>query len=369
MLDRVLHLIDPEAMGWGGLAAAGAFGSDARGSVSHDFIVLSGSRAVQEQADRAGLRALGSIGVPGGFAPPAAAALRRVIATVPGYDVIGCWGAAALVVASLAAPRVERAAILTAPPRMRGSPIARFEMMRRFKDAAINTRIVLADSDATCAQWVNASPALVSRAVVVPTPLSLAARDPVERARERERWGIDDSRLLVASLGEPPEAVDAFEFSYRCGVLAVAGLSLAGLVHPRAFQVERALRFAERHLGLWSLILEDRRPVEVLHACDVAMWIDDDPSRPLGVSGLRAAAALEVPIIASDTPHARAALGGYSRVSYVSPRPARLFARAALGVLDHAREKPSVQEPAIAPDPAQWVRTFHDAMRQGACTA
>ena len=76
---------------------------------------------------------------------------------------------------------------------------------------------------------------------------------------------------MLLALADHPSLVDARRFIFHCGVMAVTGHRLVGVVPPGAAQLERAVRFTRRHHGAWRIVIDDTPTAALMGAADAAL--------------------------------------------------------------------------------------------------
>lgn len=129
------------------------------------------------------------------------------------------------------------------------------------------------------------------------------------RDRLRRAWGIHDDTPVVALLGDPPAAADAWTAALVLSLVRTAsGRRVRLLVHPLQHRRARAQDHLDRGPDA-DLFLQDARlahPESVLAGCDALLFVN-----PRGGGGAaRHAVAAGLPVAAPDTPAHRAALAG-----------------------------------------------------------
>ncbi len=178
-----------------------------------------------------------------------------------------------------------------------------------------------------------------------------------ERRRVRDALGVDDERLVVSLLADPPSRGDAMWFVFFIGLLFVAGIRAVGLVpagERGGGAMRRAARYTALHGRRWGLREVDAPLPAMLAASDVCV-------RQAGVkgrggqhgtgaiascdeAGIVLAASMGVPIVQDDEPLIREVLDervctGETPVAqkaggcFVPPTPARGEVSGAAGTL------------------------------------
>jgi len=300
---RALHLIDPVRAGWPACDALRTLLDCPGGEVEHE-VVLVGAAPDMLMADRLGLR--WSRRVP---APPRAAGAfaNRTESLWSGHaapDVLCTWSESTLLLGHGAGRRMKRLGVLIDPP----AGIAKAPIRRRLLRGALGRtdRLVFSTRFARSA-WLalGLPPGSTS---VAPIPIDLGRLEPGARTRLREEWCVEDKTGVILAVAEPGSAVQAQRCVYHAGIATLAGARNALVLPPDADQLDRALRFTERHSGWWRLIVDDRPVWELLEACDAALWFGP-PALPDGHSlrgpvpggtGMAWAAASGCPVVAES---------------------------------------------------------------------
>ncbi|MEM8737480.1 MAG: hypothetical protein AAGG38_03240 [Planctomycetota bacterium] len=145
-----------------------------------------------------------------------------------------------------------------------------------------------------------------------------------ERATLREAWGVDEDLPVVALLGDPPDAAEAYHSMMAISHVAEAtGRDLRLLVHPRQYLRVRKQSVLEMY-GHPARYLQDARigrPWEILAGCDAV--IAGDQTAPLSLAHALGAG---VPIVAADRPDHREALGSADHVFWAQSARAKHLA-------------------------------------------
>ena len=135
-------------------------------------------------------------------------------------------------------------------------------------------------------------------------PLSpLVQNDQTTTGAEiRRKWALDDATLLLGSLADSARCVDPMHLVFLCGALAVAGYNAAAIVPRNAPEIERALRFTERHGCTWRVVVDEGVPNDHLYALDIGVWNTSPADRVPGLRVLECARMMNLPILATDHP-------------------------------------------------------------------
>lgn len=362
----VLHLLDVASGGWSAARSLLALLEHGRPEAASHLVLLIGGTGDERTSLGWGLRPHGRVAAPGGACERAWAGIRQVVRAWAPIDAICAWSEAALDAADRAAGHVPRVLVLTGP----GRTPRRWERLPWLGGGLSRAGALVASGPGVLEHAVRRGLAPRHRSVWAPAPIepSLLAWD--RRAGTRARWGVNSQTAVLAALGEPESAVDARRAAYQAGVAAVAGCRQAILVPRAAGQLERALRFTERHRGHWRLIIEDRPLWELLPSCDGALWVGPEhagagsiSAAPVaGTTGLAWASACGLPILAEDAPGAREALDGVPRARLVAQGDRMAFSRS---MIEMQRERPAPapdQRVLAAHEPSIWARAVDDAI-------
>lgn len=365
MLERVTHIVEPRVMGMSALAAVAALcgrRGDDPNSIVHRAIVLGGDDAAA-RSERAGIGMFDRLAVPAGVPHAGSRSLHRLLVSRPAVDLLVCWSANALCLAWLADRGLPRAAMLTvhepSHPALHGTllgnPLGRLLFERTVVRAAENTSLAFA-TPALRDAWAGMLPG-APRGSILSLGVDTDRLRASSRAALRASWCVRENESVVIALGEPECVIDGSSFGYHCGVTSVAGAHLMGLVPPAAFDVERGMRFTERHAGAWRLAVDDRPVWELLPGCDAAYWVGGGPAS-YSDTPLRWAIASGLPIVATDDEPARTLLAEYPRARLVSLQPTRLYTRAMIDVFGHARSVAPPFGPPVTSGIHRWIHEF-----------
>lgn len=336
MSTRVLHLIDAPEAGWPAFEALSALRRDTSTAVSH-FVALIGGASAERMARDSGLEWDLRIAPALGRPELAAAKLRVLLRERDRMDVVHAWTAGSLTLGRLAHAGAPLCATLSAAPS--GAPwspwrIAALRAARRAQRMMMTSRFI-------GERW---SEALGSRRAVVdmglaPLPIRGVTPDPEARAQLRRRWGMRDDMIVVLAAGEPLERLDARWFTFRAGVLAVAGIPAAVVLPSRCDGLERAIRYTERHHYAWPLIVDDEPLRNLIHGCDLALWRagpEGSGAEMFGAHGLAMCAGAGMPCVAEDHPISREVAAEFSSVRLVTRSDGVAMGRALFETVDGA---------------------------------
>lgn len=242
-------------------------------------VVIGGER------DARALRALGLeadrlIVPPLGSALLAWAALRGFATGLsPKVDRVHAWSAGALAAARLALPRVPVRVTLSVPPGSAPSSLVvgplsdalAVRAMRRSGEGVSFSCAAVRDAWSARLGLAAAEAGVVPIAALDRAVSSGSAAEAGAAESLRAAWNVEPGERVLLALADHPSLIDARRFIFHCGVMAVAGHRLVGVVPSRAAQLERAVRFTRRHHGAWRIVIDDTPPPLLMHAADVAM--------------------------------------------------------------------------------------------------
>ncbi len=233
MWRGIVHVVDPMRAGW----IAGGIGLLGKGAASDNavlacaeairvrpgdahIVVLLGTRAASQHAERLGLCVHVVVPAILGHAGLACRELRRVVIDLGGAAVLQPWSERARTACRLAAGG--------------NGPIAQVP-----NEAWPSLGSVIGDN-----------------------------RDAV-----RASLGVPDGVPMVALLADPARLAEARRFVYMIGLLDVAGIPVAGLVDRRSSHVSRARRFHAEEGVDWRMLLPEEPTARLVHACDVGVIV------------------------------------------------------------------------------------------------
>jgi hypothetical protein len=297
---RVLHLIDAASVQAAPVTLALMADALGRLGAIEQHVLLLGGSSLRHAAVAAGLTGdqVAYQPVPYGHALAGWFAVRRRLAqlTKPApLDVIHAWSIESFTFAALTLPKVPRLLSLTVTP---APPAVRWlrQLISRIEGAT------LLPISNTIRRALLAGGVEESRVRVLRPALDASRCAACDRAALRAQWNATDpAARVVALLGDPADAADAFDASYVAGLAAESlgrdhpqALNLRLLVHPatgRRMRAQRQMRQLDRGD---RMVLEPRlsEPWRVLPACDFALVLDDAKcsGRRLGLSPLWAMA-------------------------------------------------------------------------------
>lgn len=287
-----LHLID-QASGQAHPTALSLMAS--RG----EPVWLLGSTPLREMAQAAGLLDARLIGAPAGSARWGVLALRRALRDVdPGRE-LHAWSLSCLAALKRLGRTSSTVMHLLTPPTPN-----ELKQMRRLDRPTLRWRVVGAWlRDELIAQGFTPERVELE---VLPTFDEAQAQLQYDRAKLRQRWGVDDNMPVVALLSDPATAANAAPMMVALNLISMAAdRALRMLVHPEQAGRARAQTLLDRY-GQPERFIQDAglaAPWSVLRGCDAVM-LTQEPA-PLSV---RYAVAAGLPIVAPDLPIHRSAL-------------------------------------------------------------
>ena len=355
MSTRVLHLIDAPDSGWSAFDALSALVSAPDPALTHTVALLGGAEA-DRLAHRSGLRCDVRIAPPLGRSMLASPRLRSLLRAIDDHDVVHAWSPEALALGRMVCPRVPQCATLSVLPSHCPWSLRRLATLRAARAASR----LMATSQFVLDAWESALRGRPSRAhsTRLPLPIDVPTSDPAARAAVRARWGVRDDVIVVLAVGEPEERIDARWFTFRAGVLAVAGIPAAVVVPSRSDGLERALRYTERHHHAWPVFVDDAPLTTLIPGCDFALWHAGPRNAPTEVSGahgLALCAAAGMPCVAEDHPLSREVAQTMSDVRIVPRADSVAAGRALFETVESLRSAP-LRVPAAESNIDEWRR-------------
>ncbi|MEC9374634.1 MAG: hypothetical protein VYC34_12355 [Planctomycetota bacterium] len=363
---QVLHIVEPARLGDAALKALALLLAQTH-PPAHTAVIIGGD-ADQDRARRFGVRTTDRIHTPRDHSTIAAAGLRRLLRARLEPDLLVAWSFETLAAAAAAAPDTPLILHATAPPDPRGNPL-------RIPRPAPRVRAVIATAGhirAAC----GARGAALQRAESIHLPLPAHPAATTDRAQARAALDVPHEALLITALGDPPQTVDAFSLSFVAGLFQTMGRTAAAVIHPRALQLERALRMRERIGGVWRIAVTEAPLASILPACDVALWLgpppawrDALPTRCFpSLNDLPTTLASEIPVLAMRHPDVERLAPVASPLLRIidDPHPIEIarIARAHLNELSATPDAAQQAARAVAEqyDPAQWQSRFNEAL-------
>jgi len=140
------------------------------------------------------------------------------------------------------------------------------------------------------------------------------------QAEFRCRWALDDATLLLGSLADCARCVNPMRLVFLCGALAVAGYHTAAIIPRGAPEIERALRFTERHGCTWQVVIDEGVPIDHLHTLDIGVWSAPQTNHVPGLRVLERALKVNLPILATNHPASASICANCSQAFLVPPQ-------------------------------------------------
>jgi glycosyltransferase involved in cell wall biosynthesis len=298
---RVLHLIDaasPQAC-----PATLALMGEAIGRTPgiEQEVLLLGGAALGEAAKAAGIARATLLGVPTGRAMRGWFAVRRCLSSLGRFDLMHCWSAGTLTLATLMQRDVPRVATFTQ------RPTARVAHWLRMLGAAPGRASAFLPISATIRRELISHGVPEGVVHVLRPGLDLGRVSQANRDGLRESWGLDPrdrGAVVVGLIADPPDAVDAMFSALAVGIAGEvysprepnAAHRVYVLVHPQMTRRVNAQATMDEIGRPANVIVEPRLslPWEVLPGCDVALAT----VRGGGGLSLLWAMAANVPIVA-----------------------------------------------------------------------
>ncbi len=279
---RVLHLIEPlgEELGPCGTALVADALSRMSSRVSSSAAII-GPGEAERLAQRLGLETFDRLHRPAGRAS-AGTALRRYLREAGPFDLIHCWSASMLTLATVAAPASKRCATVLAAP----ASASEAHWVRMVVETSGAT--LLAASNTIRRAWATAGVPIASTHVLRPG-LNFARLREVKREAVRESLEVGPATSLVALVGEPASRVDAGRFGSVLAMVRAMGVDVAGVVATGARR-RRIGRAMLAGVGAEESLIVDERmeaPWSILPGCDAAVILGDDTKEEAGVASGR----------------------------------------------------------------------------------
>lgn len=330
----VLHLVDPGRETWANLEALARL-TNTNQSLEHRVVTIGGADGAS-RADRAGIRCMGSIHAPLTHPVSASSALRQVLRRAGRSTIVHAWSSSVASAALLAGWRGGMITTLEVAPKqsLQLDLKLRKALLRRCGRLIVGSKLERSD-------WMAAG-APVGAVTIIARPIAPQSPSDQQRRAIRKGWGVDDNTVVVASLDAPARSIDSFRMVYVVGVASVAG----GRTHPvlprGSSQLERAIRFTERHDGIWSLTVDHREVPELISALDLGVWFGGTAKTNSSASLLELACAQGLSVVTLDNPHALEVCEGIDNVQIVHSHATTPLARA---ILERAALLPTAPTP------------------------
>lgn len=354
---RVLHLVDPGHGTWANLEALARL-TGIHHSVEHHVVTIGGVEG-EARADRAGVKRIGSIHPPLSIPMSACSGLRQMLRHTNHTTVVHAWSSSVAFAARLAGWRGRLITTLeVAPKQSTGLELAlRKTLLRRCGRLIVGSTFERSD-------WLAAG-APIGAITIIPRPIAPQSHSDEQRQAIRKDWGVNNDTIIVASLDVPTQTVDAFRLVYVTGVAAVAKGTTHPILSRSALQLERAIRFTERHNGIWSLTVDHRDVSELISAIDLGIWFGGTTRTSAFVPLLELACARGLSVIALDDPRSVEVCKGVDNAQIVHSRATTPLTRA---ILDRAACLPASLTPCVSlldhHDPVQWLARMEKEYRR-----
>jgi hypothetical protein len=200
-----------------------------------------------------------------------------------GIEAVHAWSLGALAAARLglsAALRAATTCTVSVPPTPRSGAGVAAAILEAFAVGAAqrcpNLRFSSVSVRDAWASRFGLAAAAASTVPIAPgiermSPRDFEAASGSDRAQALQRWGVAPGERVLLALADHAPLIDARRFIFHCGVMAVGGHRLVGVVPPGAAQLERAVRFTRRHHGAWRLVIDDSPMPQLIALADAAM--------------------------------------------------------------------------------------------------
>lgn len=286
-------------------------------------------------------------------------ALRRYVRTRGLPDCFVCWSIAGALTVARAALATPCIVVLNEPPP-RTIASSEATALRR-ADLIVYPSAHLRDC------WIARLTLLGVPSTVIPPPIDRGLLSTERRAAVREEWGVGERDFVITCAGEPEASIQARTLAFFTSVVNVSGARAVVVAPPRADQLERSLRFAERLRPQLGLIVDPRPLAKIVAACDAVLWLDRPAgssaiisrySPGSGIVGLLWAASSGAGIVAHDHPAARESLSDSPRVRFFTSGSTRTATGALLEVLSSPRSPVSN----LGLEPVAWRDRFIESI-------
>lgn len=342
MSIRALHVIDPRGAGWPAVMALSALARERSGEVESVVALVGGGAGGEESCRVAaayGLRPDLVLTAPLGRLERGGPALRGAISRLERRpDVVHAWSLSSLTMARLARTGIPLSATLSqGPPR---GALGGLRGLRGWGGwGAMGARSLLLTTRVALDGWRGCALG-GAHSSLLGMPMVECEMGSEARGALRGEWGVTEETVVILATGEPGERLDARWFTFRAGVLTVAG-SPAAVVLPRECgSLERALRYVERHNTSWRVIIEERPLSRLLCGCDMAVWhagARGSREEIWGAYGLALAASHGLPCVGEDHALSRELLSLGNAPRLVPAGESVALSRAMFDVADEVR--------------------------------
>lgn len=279
MTTRTLHILDLRHTSWPMIALL------ARTRRADDAVVVIGGSNDARAATALGL-AFGHRVTPAlGCGTLAWARLRAIESDgiLNGLRAVHAWSLGALAAARLglnAGRRAVTTCTISMPPRpLSGVGLAAALLESAAIGWARSCESIVFSSVSVRDSWAGRFGPTAATASIMPVLSGIEriasadtdAATETNRVQARQRWGVAHGERVLLALADHPSLIGARRFIFHCGVMAVGGHRLVGVVPPGAAQLERAVRFTRRHHGAWRLVIDDSPVPQLISLADAAM--------------------------------------------------------------------------------------------------
>ena len=202
-----------------------------------------------------------------------------------------------------------------------------------------------------------------------PWPIDAPRIQACDRIEVRRAWGVPDDARVILFVGEPAHACDAWTAAYLGGVLSLAKPPTWVVVPAGAHQIDRGLRFVERHKHAWGMIVDDAPLARQLAGADAAVHALAPPSRHAHTGaradGLAWATATGLPVIAQASPAIDPNAPHMKRARIAPPDDRRALAHAVSQLLneDNSAQRTTRRTEVLgACNPRAFAESVHDKL-------